>query len=479
MTQNGKAVGGSTIFRLSLLLAIGSSLALALCTIVIILFGPAPVYFPMSTFEVARALQGMPIARRGEPIDIWTAPEPPQSNELSSDPINRIIRENIARQMNIPADDVVFVLQVSLGSISDPMLAAARSRYREVLITDAALYPDSPAFAPLIFGPFVASVKQPDGQWRTLSSSSFDTTAHWQLRFAGMIALVFALTVPPVWLYSRRLARPIRSFAAASDRIGRGNFEKLPVKGPNEIRVAALAMNDMQDRLERFVRERTAMAGAIAHDLRTPMARLAFLLNRLPEEQRRPLEHELSNMDRMISVTLDFVDSEAAIPTRDAIDLTLLVEGLIDDFADRGLDTSLSLPQTSAPIVVTGDQVLLTRMFNNLITNALTYGQCARASIWTENDQVIVEVTDKGPGMEATDIERAFEPFYRAERSRSTATGGVGLGLSIVQAVARSHQGTVSLRNAPAGGLIARVTLPLSERDAAQSEQRVTPSLRA
>jgi signal transduction histidine kinase len=294
-----------------------------------------------------------------------------------------------------------------------------------------------------------------------------------------MIALVFALTVPPVWLYSRRLARPIRSFAAASDRIGRGNFEKLPVKGPNEIRVAALAMNDMQDRLERFVRERTAMAGAIAHDLRTPMARLAFLLNRLPEEQRRPLEHELSNMDRMISVTLDFVDSEAAIPTRDAIDLTLLVEGLIDDFADRGLDTSLSLPQTSAPIVVTGDQVLLTRMFNNLITNALTYGQCARASIWTENDQVIVEVTDKGPGMEATDIERAFEPFYRAERSRSTATGGVGLGLSIVQAVARSHQGTVSLRNAPAGGLIARVTLPLSERDAAQSEQRVTPSLRA
>jgi two-component system OmpR family sensor kinase len=197
--------------------------------------------------------------------------------------------------------------------------------------------------------------------------------------------------------------------------------------------------------------------GALAHDFRTPLSRLHFHLASAPEDVRAKAEAEIAEMEQMIAATLEFVENETRAHPREAVDLTLLVEGVVDDLADLGRDVRLG---RAAPATVIGDAILLKRLFANLINNAVTYGHRALVTVDCGKGQAAVEVLDEGPGLSAADLERAFEPFYRAESSRNRSTGGMGLGLAIVRAAAQRHGGTVTLANRPQGGLSARVTLP-------------------
>jgi len=113
------------------------------------------------------------------------------------------------------------------------------------------------------------------------------------------------------------------------------------------------------------------------------------------------------------------------------------------------------------PIILEGDAPALKSLLVNLTSNALKYGGNADLNLRIEEGMAIIEIGDDGPGMTADDLGQAFEPFFRAERSRSRDTGGIGLGLASVRAVARAHGGEATLANRPEGGLIARVTLPL------------------
>ncbi|HMC93095.1 MAG TPA: ATP-binding protein, partial [Allosphingosinicella sp.] len=113
------------------------------------------------------------------------------------------------------------------------------------------------------------------------------------------------------------------------------------------------------------------------------------------------------------------------------------------------------------PATVSGDPILLKRLFANLLNNAVTYGQRASVTLSTAEGWAEVDVADSGPGLSDGDLQRAFEPFYRAEGSRNRGTGGIGLGLAIVRAAARRHGGEVTLANRTEGGLSARVRLPI------------------
>jgi signal transduction histidine kinase len=112
--------------------------------------------------------------------------------------------------------------------------------------------------------------------------------------------------------------------------------------------------------------------------------------------------------------------------------------------------------------VVDGDPVALRRLITNLVDNALKFGSAARGRVFTENGMAVVEIADNGPGIAADQVERAFEPFHRLEGSRSRDTGGIGLGLAVVRAIARGHGGDVSLNPRFGGGLKAVVRLPLA-----------------
>jgi signal transduction histidine kinase len=141
------------------------------------------------------------------------------------------------------------------------------------------------------------------------------------------------------------------------------------------------------------------------------------------------------------------------------LEITSLVETIMDEAAETGADASA---EASARVVVDGDPVALRRLITNLVDNALKFGSAARGRVFVENQMAVVEIDDNGPGIADDQIERAFEPFRRLETSRNRDTGGIGLGLAVVRAIARGHGGDVSLKTLTEGGLRARVRLPLS-----------------
>jgi len=311
-----------------------------------------------------------------------------------------------------------------------------------------------------LVAPFALGIRQPDGQWMIVRPEGFGLEP-WQQRMVLWFVLSTLAMAPAAYVYARRISQPLKQFADAAERLGRdprGAPLSLSLKGTAEINVAADAFNEMQERLRRYVEDRTAMVGAIAHDLRTPLTRLRFRIENAPEDLRLKMAADIDQMEEMISAALTFVRDASRPGDRTRLELSSLLESLCDEMAETGADTEV---ERGEKVILEGDPVALRRLFANLLENAVKFGDRARARIYQIGGSAFVEIEDDGPGIPVEDVERVFEPFYRREPSRSRQTGGIGLGLAVVRSVVRGHGGDVTLENRPGGGLTARVHLPL------------------
>ncbi len=447
-----------SLLGLALTLSIGVVLLVAGVAVGLIFAARTPFTPPLTAYEIGRLLEGRSIVQSTTGVTVATETTPPRIRR-DENQASRLVRAAIADQLGRPIDDVRFRGRGLRESRDGQEDDARRFFSAQRIEREYELYANDGRFNPSFFDGFTAALKQDDGRWRVVRRESRDPLSRWRWTMIGWIALAVLLVVPIAWWFSRRLAEPIRAFAAAADRIGsRQQVQPVDVRGPKEIRLAARSLNDMQARLQRYLAERTSMVGAIAHDLRTPLARLAFHLALAPDALRGRAEAEIAEMEAMIAATLDFVQNEARSRAHEALDLSLLVEGVVDDFADTGANARMA---EAAAVTVTGDAMLLRRLFSNLIANALAYGEAAEVSVRVAGGNAIVDIADRGPGLSPADLERAFEPFYRAETSRNRATGGIGLGLAIARTAAGAHGGDLVLANREGGGLRATVTLPL------------------
>ena len=259
-------------------------------------------------------------------------------------------------------------------------------------------------------------------------------------------------------LLARWIAKPLAALAAAAGAVGRGEPKPLHLKrASRDILLLQEAFNRMQDRLHRFVEDRTLMLAALGHDLRTPITTLRLRAELLEDPKlRAPMIATLDEMTAMANATLSFAKSETTAEQTRLLDLGALVESLCDDLAMLGQDVTCA---ETGPIPFRCRPDALRRALRNLVENALRYAGHARVTVADNGAMIEIRVQDSGPGVPADQIGRVFEPFYRVESSRSAATGGVGLGLAIVQSVARQHGGEVTLRpNHP--GLSATIRLP-------------------
>lgn len=322
--------------------------------------------------------------------------------------------------------------------------------------------PGTPEFRPderVIFSPFKVGVRQPDGHWLVVKPKPTFRWDAWQTRLILTFVLSILIIAPLAWLLARRLAAPIAAFAGAADRLGRDpRAPPLEMRGSTEIVAAANAFNQMQERLRRYVDDRTAMVGAIAHDLRTPLTRLKFRIEAVPDELKPKLAADIDQMEAMIAATLGFVSDATRPRERTKMELASLVESIVDEMAETGAAATIDRTEK---LVVEADPIALRRLVSNLVENALKYGGAARARVYAEAGEAVIEVDDDGPGIPEHERERVFEPFFRGEPSRNRETGGIGLGLAVVRSVARAHGGDAELINRPGGGLTARVRLPL------------------
>jgi signal transduction histidine kinase len=302
------------------------------------------------------------------------------------------------------------------------------------------------------------AVQLKNGEWLTARMARQTEQEAWlRTIFFSFIGATLVLT-PLGLLFARRLASPIGEFAEAADQLGRNaDAPLLEEKGPRELRSAVRAFNTMQERIRKFVEGRTLMMAAISHDLRTPLQRLRFRIDSLDETTRNAMLADIQEMEAMIGSTLAFASDEAAPGARQTLDLGALVSSVCDEAADAGGATQCSV---SERVVVQGDPVRLKRALSNLVYNATKYAGGAEVRVGHEMGAAVVEVADRGPGIPEDRLEEMFQPFRRLEPSRSRATGGAGLGLSIARTIARAHGGDVTLSPRPGGGLTARLALP-------------------
>lgn len=322
----------------------------------------------------------------------------------------------------------------------------------------------------------LVSVRLEDGSWVNFSSSALGASQHpdWSVT-AIMICFAVAIVVVALLLL-RWATRPLRDLALAAERFSLDQApQSLPEDGPAEVRRAARAFNTMRERIQRLVAERMQAMAAVSHDLRTPITRLRLRSELLDDDAtRRLIDADLGEMEAMIDSTLEYlrggVSSEAARP----IDLASVIETIVDEHLDQG--HSVTLTGLNAARIL-GRVLPLKRAFSNVIGNAVKYGVSAKISIIEADGRFIVLVEDRGPGIPPADMERVFHPFVRLEESRGRETGGSGLGLTIAQAVARSHEGSIALENRAEGGLCVTVSLPSLDRPPQSGISRADPAI--
>ncbi len=440
--------GGISIFGQTLLLLFGSVIATQALSIALIVALPTPRPDFIRMSEIAEAISGRPQERpwrgkRDEPLAARAQGSAPallakmkQDDGLTAD---------LARRSGVQVD------QVRLFFVPDQsgFFPFAKAEPGEVV-------PMRRGEA-LFFNTVVAGYDTGKG-WRVFQSPPRPALSEWQRRSILLLAVNFAVLLIFAWFFARRLSLPIRRFAAAADRMGAdANAPPVPVEGPVELRTTAQALNGMQARIGDYLRERTAMIGAIAHDLRTPLARIAFRIEAAPDPIREPVQNDIEQMRAMIASTMDFVKGTTRPKERQSVDIALVLAAIVAKAADVGQRVTL---QPLANAIVMGDTVSLERLFQNLIDNAVAFGGSADVAITTSEAMIGITVSDRGPGLPSDQLEAVFDPFVRNEPSRSRETGGVGLGLTIARTIAVDHGGSVRLQNRDGGGLEVVVALP-------------------
>jgi signal transduction histidine kinase len=454
----------TSLFLQALGLVGATIVAVFLATTLVILNIPPPAPDVYTVGEVAQVLRtGKPVqAMEGRLLEVRTLDHPPAGNVFGRR--HAAFRTGLAEILKIDPSDITLVQnQPPVVAIGGP----PRLRRLPPLQTAA---PDQ--F--VLFGSFQAAVRQADGRWLTVSPHQY-LIEPWQQRILLVLAATALAVTPLAWWFARRLAAPFAAFARAAERLGRDpEAPPLNVSGSTEVGAAVAAFNVMQQRLKRYVTYRTTLIGAIAHDLRTPLTRLRFRIEAAPDDLRAKLASDIDEMEAMISATLAFVQDSAQTAGRTKLEVSSLLETVMDEAAETGADAAVEWAERT---VVDGDPIALKRLVTNLVDNALKFGSRARGRVFCESGMAIVEVDDNGPGVPDAEIEQAFEPFHRLESSRSRETGGAGLGLAVVRAIARGHGGEVTLQNRSEGGLRARVSLPLAMRGAGQTSQVSVGSL--
>lgn len=434
-----------------LLTLIGISLIAAQAINLFLVFNlppPAPDFYRMS--EVVQAFRGAaPTFAERRPLQVAMEARPPAPLMEGRGADN--IRAELAKDLGLRAE------QVMIAGDRSPF--ADRRVFR--IVRDQLAREGAAREEHFLVAPFAVGVRQADGRWRTVRPAPVFGLEAWQQRLVIWFVVSAVAMAPLAYIFARRLARPFKLFADAAERLGRDPRAEplsLSLQGTAEIEVTARAFNDMQERLQRYVEDRTAMVGAIAHDLRTPLTRLRFRIENVPEEARAKMASDLDQMEEMIAAALTFVRDASRPADRTPLELSSLLESLCDEMADTGARTEID---RADKVILDGDPVALRRLFANLLENAIKFGGRAQVRVFRDSVHALVEIEDDGPGIPENELDRVFEPFYRREPSRSRQTGGIGLGLAVVRSVARAHGGDVFLTNRPDGGLTARVQLPL------------------
>jgi two-component system, OmpR family, sensor kinase len=313
------------------------------------------------------------------------------------------------------------------------------------------------------------------------SLSSVDGTLHRLLLIELFVSLAVLGGIGVLGLWIVRLGlRPLAAIERTAEEIDGGDLSRRVERAEpyTEVGRLGLVLNSMLDRIEASDRRLRRFVADASHELRTPLAAVrayAELFERgaakRPDDLARAMQgisRESERMSELVDDLLLLARLDEGQPLeREPVELAEVASEAVE--TARAVDPGRPIDLEAEETPVLGDRARLRRLLDNLIGNVRSHtppGTPAHVRVSAVNGTAVLEVADEGPGLPPGEADNLFRRFYRADPSRSRDLGGVGLGLSIVAAIAQAHHGTVSAGNAPGGGAVFRITLPLASSDA-------------
>ena len=261
------------------------------------------------------------------------------------------------------------------------------------------------------------------------------------------------LLVSVAVIFMRQQIKPIEKLSKAAQEFGLGKkMENFKPSGATEVRRAAEAYLKMQERIERFIEQRTLMLAGVSHDLRTPLTRLKLQLEMLSNDKTNiELLSDVNEMQKMLENYLDFAEDvtrEKAVKT----DLKQMIKEIINSESIENKVIEFNV-KNNKPIFFECRTIAMKRCITNLLNNACSYGDNIRVVLEKKKDAIDISIEDNGPGIDKTDYDMAIKPFIRLDSSRNQNIPGSGLGLSISQDITSNHGGKLIMSRSNLGGL--------------------------
>jgi signal transduction histidine kinase len=256
----------------------------------------------------------------------------------------------------------------------------------------------------------------------------------------------------------RRIGKPMDDLTQAARQFGSGlQVATIEEGGPPDVKRAIAAFNAMQEQVKDEVARRTNTLAAIGHDIRTPLTALRVKVELIEDSQiRDDLVRSVRKMEKISTSALSYLKGESEGEEKKLVDLHTLIESECSDFIDLGENVSFSgepgLNYNCRPVAMAG-------AIRNLLENAIKYGGSAKVVLSSSVDAVKISVQDQGPGISQEDIQRACEPFVRLSSGRESEKGGFGIGIAIVTAVVKGHDGELNFSQNTPNGLIVDIIL--------------------
>ena len=284
-------------------------------------------------------------------------------------------------------------------------------------------------------------------------------------RVTSSSARIFALwiTVPAIimvmisLIFLRNQTRPITNLARAAERFGKGEeIEEFKPSGALEIRQAGHEFEKMRKRILRHLNQRTEMLSGISHDLRTPLTRMKLQIAFIKDEDlAKKLTEDINEMEKMLNEYLQFTSS-SYIEKDEMFNLSELIEEVVSKYNNKNIQIELL-----SRVYVNGRKNLINRCLNNIIDNALKYGDKIEIKLNKKNTNLFITIDDDGPGIAIKEYDNVFKPFYKIDKGRADSKSSVGLGLSIASDIVRSHGGNIRLEKSKMNGLRVKIFLPV------------------
>ena len=284
-------------------------------------------------------------------------------------------------------------------------------------------------------------------------------------RLTSSSARIFGLwiTVPAIimviisLIFLKNQTRPITALAKAAERFGKGEeIEEFKPSGAAEIRQAGFEFDKMRKRILRHLNQRSEMLSGISHDLRTPLTRMKLQMAFVKDKDiANKLTEDINEMEKMLNEYLQFTSS-SYLEKDELFDLSDLIEEIINKYNNENISKDLPVR-----IYFNGRKNLIRRCVNNLIDNALKYGEKVNIELSKKTTNIFINIEDDGPGIPEKEYDNVFKPFYKIDKGRAETKSSVGLGLSIASDIIRSHGGNVKLEKSSLNGLGVRIFLPV------------------